>query len=50
MRKIKPTKYTNGKKLRRDWTGRKNYLVQYRMLTFYVKHGMIVDKIKKKSI
>ena len=28
-----------------DWTDKKNYLVHYRMLKFYVRHGMVVDKI-----
>ena len=33
------------KKLICDWTDKKNYLVHYRMLKFYVKHGMIVEKV-----
>ena len=28
-----------------DWSDKKNLLVLYRMLKFYVRHGMIVDKI-----
>ena len=28
-----------------DWTDKKNYLVHYRMLKFYVRHGMTVEKI-----
>ena len=28
-----------------DWSDKKNYLVHYRMLKFYVRHGMIVDKV-----
>ena len=28
-----------------DWSDKKNYLVRYRMLKFYVSHGMIVDKV-----
>ena len=27
-----------------DWSDKKIYLVHYRMLIFYVRHGMIVDK------
>ena len=28
-----------------DWTDKKNYLIQYKMLKFYITQGMIVDKI-----
>ena len=45
MNKIKPKNYTKSKKLICDWTDKKNYLVQYRMLKFYIRHGMIVEKI-----
>ena len=45
MKKIKPKNYTNSKKLICDWTDKKKYLIQYRMLTFYVTHGMVVEKI-----
>ena len=45
MRKLKPKKYTRVKKLICDWTDKKKYLVQYRMFKFYVRHGMIVEKI-----
>ena len=27
-----------------DWSDKKNYLVHYRMLKFYIRHGMIIDK------
>ena len=45
MKEIKPDTYTQTKKLICDWSDKKNYLVQYRMLKFYVRHGMIVDKV-----
>ena len=45
MKKIKPENYTKSKKLICDWTDKKNYLIHYRMLKFYVRHGMIVEKI-----
>ena len=45
MNEIKPDSYTQCKKLICDWTDKKNYLIHYRMLKFYVRHGMIVDKI-----
>ena len=45
MNKIKPENYTKSKKLICDWTDKKKYLIHYRMLKFYVRHGMIVEKI-----
>ena len=45
MKKIKPKNYTKSKKLICDWTDKKKYLIQYRMLKFYVRHGMVVEKI-----
>ena len=45
MNKIKPKNYTKSKKLVCDWTDKKKYLIHYRMLKFYVRHGMVVEKI-----
>ena len=45
MKQIKPKIYAKSKKLICDWTDKKNYLVHYRMLKFFVRHGMVVDKI-----
>ena len=45
IKKIKPKNFTKSKKLICDWTGKKKYLIHYRMLKFYVRHGMIVVKI-----
>ena len=45
MKAIKPDTYIQNKKLICDWSDKKNYLIHYRMLKFYVRHGMIVDKI-----
>ena len=42
--KIKPKIFTRAKKLICDWTGKKKYLIQYRVLKLDVKHGMIVGK------
>ena len=42
MKKIKPKNYTKSKKLICDWTDEKKYLIHYRMLKFYVGHGMVV--------
>ena len=45
MKKIKPDTHTQTKKLICDWTDKKNCLIHYRMLKFYVGHGVIVDKV-----
>ena len=44
MKEIKPNTYIQTKKLICDWSDKKNYLVHYRMLKIYLKHGMIIDK------
>ena len=50
MKEIKPELYTQTKKLIYDWSDKKNYLIHYRMLKFYVRHGMVVDKVHKKLL
>ena len=45
MKEIKPDTYIQTKKLICDWSDKKNYLVHYRMLQFYLGHGIIVDKV-----
>ena len=47
MKEIKPDTYIQTKKLLCDWSDKKNFLVHYRMLKFYLRHGMIVDKVHK---
>ena len=37
--------YTKAKNLICDWTGKRTYLIHYRMLKLFVRLGMIVDKI-----
>ena len=44
MEIIKPDTYTQTKKLICGLSDKKNYLVHYRMLKFYIRHGMVVDK------
>ena len=41
----KPDTYTQTKKLICDWSDKKNYLIHYRLLKFYVRHGMEVVKV-----
>ena len=45
MKSIKPDTYIQNKKLICDWSDKKSYLIHYRLLKFYVRHGMIIDKI-----
>ena len=45
VNKIKHKIYTKSKKLICDWTDEKKYLIHHRMLKFYVRHGMIVEKV-----
>ena len=45
MKEIKPNTYTQTKKLICDWSDKKHYLIQYRMLKFYIRHGMKVEKV-----
>ena len=45
MKKIKPYNYTKANKIICDWTDKNIYLNQYWILNFYVRHGMIVDKV-----
>ena len=50
MKKIKPCNYTRKKNLICDWTDKMKCLIHFRMLKFYVRHGMIVDKSCKRSL
>ena len=45
MKVIIPDAYTQNKKFLSDCSDKKNYLIHFRMLKFYVRHGMIVDKV-----
>ena len=45
MKTSKPDTYTQTSKLIYGWSDKKNYLIHYRMLKFYIRHGTIVDKI-----
>ena len=45
MKEIRPDTYIQTSKLICDWSDKKNYLVHYRMLKFYIRHGMVVDKV-----
>ena len=48
MKEIKPEIFIKSKKLICDWTDKKNYLVHYRISKFYIRHGLIVDKIHER--
>ena len=45
MKTIKPDTYTQTKNVICDWSDRKNYLILFRMVTFYVTHGMQLVEI-----
>ena len=45
MKEIKPDTHTQTSKLICDLSDKKNYLVHNRMLKFYIRHGMVVDKV-----
>ena len=45
MKEIKPDNFIQTKKLICDWSDKKNYLIHYRLLKFYIRHGMIIDKV-----
>ena len=45
MKEIKPDTYTQTKKLISNRSDQKNYLVHYKILNFYVRHRVVVDKV-----
>ena len=45
MNKKKPKNFRKSKKLICDWYDKRKYLIHYRMLKIYVRHGMVVEKI-----
>ena len=47
MNSIMPKNYVSHKKLICDWTDKRNYLIQYRMLKFYIRHGMKIKEVHK---
>ena len=45
MKEIRPDTYVQSSNLICDWSDKKNYLIHFRMLNFYVSHGIIVHKV-----
>ena len=45
MKSIMPKNYVSHKKLICDWTDKRNYLIHYRMLKFYISHGMKIKQV-----
>ena len=45
MKKTKHEIYITNKKLIRDWTDKKICLIHFKMVNFYVRHGMVVVKV-----
>ena len=48
MNILKPSTYTQNKKLLCDWTDKIVFLILCRMLKFFVRYGMIVDRVYDK--
>ena len=46
--KKEPKIYTKAKKFICDWSDKQIYLIRYRILKFFVRHGMVVEKIHEK--
>ena len=47
MKSIMPKNYVSHKKLVCDWTDNRNYLIHYRMLKFYIRHGMKIKEVHR---
>ena len=47
MKDLEPDKYTPIGKITCDWTDEKNYLIHYKMLNFFVRHGIRVEKFRE---
>ena len=45
MKEIKPDTFNQTKKLICDWSDKKKYLIHFRKIKFYVRLGMIIDKV-----
>ena len=45
LKTSKPDTYTQTSELICDLSDKKNYLIHYRMLKFYIRHGMTLDKV-----
>ena len=47
MKSIMPKNYVSHKKLICNWTDKRNYLIHYRMLKFYIRHGMKIKEVHR---
>ena len=47
MQSIMPKNYVSHKKLICDWTDKRKYLIHYRMLKFYIRHGMKITQVHR---
>ena len=47
MKSIMPKNYVFHKKLICNWTDKRNYLIHYRTLKFYVRHGMKIKQVHR---
>ena len=44
MKEMKSNNHTQKEKIICDWTDKKNNLIHYRIVNFFVRQGMIADK------
>ena len=47
MKSIMPENYVSHKKLICDYTDKRKYLIHYRMLKFYIRHGMKIKQVHR---
>ena len=47
MKSIMPKNFASHKKLICDWTDKRNYLIHYRMLKFYIRHFIKIREVHK---
>ena len=49
MENIQPNNYTKSKKLKCDWSDKKMYLIQYKLLNIFVRLGVVVEQFREFS-
>ena len=47
MKSIMPKNHVSHKQLLCGWTDKRNYLIHYRMLEFYIRHGMKIKEVHR---
>ena len=47
MNENKPNTYTQNKKIICNWTDKRKCLIQNRIFKFFVRHGIVVEKVRE---